>query len=220
VNDPVVVPAPPAHAAWWGRQPYQTLWQAMRTYTEQRQSDSPDWLWAVEHDPVYTLGLAGRTHHLTPAAQAHAPVVRCDRGGQVTWHGPGQLVLYCLWNLRRRSLTVRGLVALLEEAVIALLAQYGIAGERRPGAPGVYVGDAKIASLGLKVVRGCSYHGVSLNVTNDLTPFSWIDPCGFAGLPVTRTSDWGWSPTLVEAAEALADHLPPKRWVWQAPPTV
>lgn len=210
-----------ARAAWWGRQPYLPLWQAMRAYTLARTADSPDWLWAVEHDPVYTLGLAGREVHLSERARSGAtPIVRCDRGGQVTWHGPGQLVLYCLWDLRRCGFTVREVVVLLEGAVIALLAEHGICGERRAGAPGVYVAGAKIASLGLKVVHGCCYHGVSLNITNDLAPFAAIDPCGFRGLPVTRTADWGWTPTLPEAAAALAAHLPPGVWVWEEPPVL
>lgn len=193
----------------------------MQAYTSARDELSPDWLWCVEHDPVYTLGLAGRETHLTPAARTSGtPVVRCDRGGQVTWHGPGQLVVYTLWDLRRRALTVRALVALLEEAVIRLLADHGICGERKPGAPGVYVKGAKIAALGLKVRRGCSYHGLSLNIANDLEPFVRIDPCGYPGLVVTRTADWGWNPPLCAAAEALASYLPPGNWQWCAPPAV
>ncbi|WP_459828373.1 lipoyl(octanoyl) transferase LipB [Hydrogenophilus islandicus] len=206
-------------ATWWGRVPYAAIWARMQRYTEERSDTSCDWLWCVEHDPVYTLGLAGRESHLTPAARDYAPVVRCDRGGQVTWHGPGQLVVYTLWDLRRRNLSVRGMVALLEEAVIALLARHGITGERKSGAPGVYVAGAKIASLGLKVRRGCAYHGVSLNITNDLAPFRAIDPCGYPGLPVTRTADWGWAPTLEAAARELANDLP-GRWQWQQPPAV
>ncbi|GLW61059.1 octanoyltransferase [Hydrogenophilus thermoluteolus] len=209
------------YAAWWGRVPYEAMWRRMQAYTAACDDASPDWLWCVEHDPVYTLGLAGRETHLTPAARASGtPVVRCDRGGQVTWHGPGQLVVYTLWDLRRRGLTVRALVALLEEAVIRLLADHGIRGERKPGAPGVYVDGAKIAALGLKVRHGRCYHGLSLNVANDLEPFARIDPCGYPGLAVTRTADWGWNPPLTAAAEALADYLPPGNWTWCAPPAI
>jgi len=171
------------------RRPYLPTLQAMQAFTLDRTADTRDEIWLVEHPPVFTLGHASRPEHLHAAGDI--PVVRTERGGQVTYHGPGQVVAYLLIDLRRRSMMVRHLVASIEGATIALLAGYGVAAARRPGAPGVYLkaadGDAgaKIASLGIRVSRGCSYHGVALNVAMDLEPFSRIDPCGYPGLPVT-----------------------------------
>jgi lipoyl(octanoyl) transferase len=159
----------------------------MQTFTDQRGEGTPDELWLVEHPPVFTLGLAGKPEHVLDAGDI--PVVRCDRGGQVTFHGPGQVVLYALLDLARAGLDVRALVTTLEQAVIDLLAGLDIAAERRPGAPGVYVAGAKIAALGLRVRRGCCYHGLSLNVAMDLAPFARINPCGYAGLAVTQVRD-------------------------------
>jgi lipoyl(octanoyl) transferase len=160
----------------------------MKTFTDQRQADTSDELWLLEHPPVFTQGQAGKTEHLLdPGA---IPVVQTDRGGQVTYHGPGQLVLYTLLDLRRRKLGVRNLVDLIEQGLVRLLSQYGITGSPRRDAPGVYVDGVKIAQLGLRVRRGCSYHGLSLNVGMDLTPFSRINPCGHANLPVTSMADW------------------------------
>ncbi|NDU85942.1 MAG: lipoyl(octanoyl) transferase LipB [Ferrovum sp.] len=161
----------------------------MRTFTDQRQSETQDELWAVQHEPVYTLGQAGRQEYLRETGSV--PVIRCDRGGQVTYHGPGQAVIYCLVDLRRRPWGIKSMVERLETAVIGLLAQHGVRAERRTGAPGVYVAGSKIAALGLRVRQGCSYHGLALNVDLDLAPFAHIDPCGFAGLTVTRTRDLG-----------------------------
>jgi lipoyl(octanoyl) transferase len=187
-----------------GLQPYEPVWQAMREYTATRDADSADELWWLEHEPVYTLGKAGRIAHLHDAAGI--PVVLSDRGGQVTWHGPGQLVVYTLLDLRRLGLTARGAVSLLEGALIEALAGVGIAAAARADAPGIYVGGAKIASLGLRMSRGCCYHGLALNVDCDLAPFARIDPCGMPGLRMTRTVDHGcmlgvaaWAPRVVDA---------------------
>ena len=170
-----------------GRVDYEPTWRAMQRFTEQRGEDTADEIWLLEHPPVFTLGLAGRPEHLL--RDIGVPVVRVDRGGQVTYHGPGQLVAYLLLDLRRRALSVRPLVTLMEQALIDLLAGHGLAAERREGAPGVYVGDAKIAALGLRVKNGCCYHGLSLNVRMDLAPFAAINPCGYAGLAVTQLAD-------------------------------
>ncbi len=172
-----------------GRRPYRETWEAMRAFTDARTPDTPSELWLVEHDPVFTQGQAGRTEHLL--APGDIPVVQTDRGGQVTYHGPGQLVAYVLLSLREAGLGVRALVSALEQAVIDLLDGLGIAAHARPEAPGVYVGEAKIAALGLRVRRGYSYHGLALNVDLDLEPFSRINPCGYAGMPVTRLRDLG-----------------------------
>ncbi len=166
-----------------GRVDYAACLAAMQAFTDQRDADTPDECWLVEHPPVFTLGLAGKPEHVLDAGDI--PVVRCDRGGQVTYHGPGQVVLYTLLDLKRADIGVKALVTALEQAVIDLLAPLGITGERRIGAPGVYVAGAKIAALGLRVRRGCCYHGLSLNVAMDLAPFGRINPCGYAGLAVT-----------------------------------
>jgi lipoyl(octanoyl) transferase len=162
---------------------YQATWRAMQQFTEQREEDTPDELWLLEHHPVYTLGLNGDIRHMIRATDI--PVVKTDRGGQITYHGPGQLVAYVLVDLRRKNLGVKRLVSALENAVIGLLSQYGLSARTQQGAPGVYVDGRKIASLGLRVRKGCSYHGLSLNVSADLSPFSAINPCGYAGLEVT-----------------------------------
>lgn len=170
-----------------GRRDYGSVFAAMREFTDARAADTPDELWLVEHEPVFTQGLAGRAEHVL--APGKIPLVQSDRGGQVTYHGPGQLVLYPLLDLDRRRLGVRCLVDRLEQSVIELLAALGVAAERREGMPGVYVSLAKIASIGLKVRRGCSYHGLALNLDLDLAPFALINPCGYAGLAMTRLSD-------------------------------
>jgi len=193
-----------------GTADYLETWSAMRAFTDARGPDTADELWLLEHPPVYTLGWNARAEHLLDAGDI--PVVRCDRGGQVTYHGPGQLVLYALIDLRRRRLGVREFVHRLEAAVIDLLQGYGIEGSRRAGAPGVYVDGAKIAALGLRVRRGAAYHGISLNVTTDLAPFGRIDPCGYAGLKVTRLCDLGGpadaSAVATPLAAAVAAQLP------------
>ena len=173
-----------------GRRPYDETWRAMRAYTEERGPDSPDQLWLVEHPPVFTQGRNGRPEHLINISGI--PVVETDRGGQVTYHGPGQLVAYPLVDLRRAGRGVRHHVHTLEQAVIDLLAGYGLTGVRKADAPGVYLdepGLPKVAAIGLRVRAGRAYHGVSLNVSNDLAPFAMINPCGYAGMPVARLAD-------------------------------
>ena len=188
-----------------GRVPYVETWERMKTFVDRRDAATPDELWLLEHDAVYTLGLAGDPRHLLNPAGI--PVVKTDRGGQVTWHGPGQLVAYVLLDMKRRGLGPRELVRLLEEAVIRTLAREGITAARRPGAPGVYVGPAKIASLGLRIRRGCSYHGLALNVAPDLAAFRGINPCGYEGLAVTSLAALGVSRSTPVIAESLTQVL-------------
>lgn len=171
-----------------GRRDYGPIWRAMQAFTATRDSVTPDELWLLEHTPVFTLGQAGRREHLLEPGEI--PVLQVDRGGQVTYHGPGQLVAYVLLDLQRAGMGVKGLVGCLEDAVITLLAGYGVRGGRAQGAPGVYVEGKKIASLGLRVRHGCSYHGLALNLDGDLEPFSRINPCGYPGLRVTQLADW------------------------------
>lgn len=174
-----------------GLQDYETLWHAMRAFTEKRNSDTADELWILQHQPVYTLGQAGKAEHLLAASDI--PVIKTDRGGQITYHGPGQLIVYILLDLKRRQLAVRELVSLLESSIIELLENHGMVAHSRKVAPGVYVTvngrEHKIASLGLRVRRGCCYHGLSFNLDMDLVPFTRINPCGYAGLPVTQLAD-------------------------------
>lgn len=170
-----------------GQQDYHTTWQAMTDFTNQRTTETPDQLWLVEHPPVFTQGQAGKSEHLL--FPGDIPVVQTDRGGQVTYHGPGQLVAYPLLDLRRLNIGVRELVTRLEQTVIATLAHYGIESAAKPDAPGVYVKGDKIASLGLRVRRGCSFHGLALNVAMDLSPFQRINPCGYQGLAMTQLQD-------------------------------
>jgi len=179
--------------------------EAMRRFTAERSAATPDELWVLEHPPVYTAGIAARPEHF--ARGSGIPLVRTDRGGQITYHGPGQAIVYTLVDLERRRLTVRAMVALIEQAVIDILARPGLKAERRPGAPGAYVAGAKIAALGLRVRRGCCYHGVALNVNMDLAPFSDIDPCGYPGLAVTQTSAHGVTADARELGEALAGRI-------------
>jgi lipoyl(octanoyl) transferase len=180
---------------------YAPTYQAMRRFTDSRGTKTPDELWVLEHPPVYTVGTVGRHEHFPRSGEV--PVERVDRGGQITYHGPGQAIVYTLVDLARRRLTVRGMVSLIEQAVIEVLAAHGLGAEGRKGAPGVYVDGAKIAALGLRVRRGCCYHGVALNVNMDLAPFSAIDPCGYPGLAVTRTRAHG----VLADAEEMGDEL-------------
>ena len=188
-----------------GRVDYEPTFQAMQEFTAKRTTETADELWIVEHPPIYTLGQAGKPEHIL--RDVGIPLVQIDRGGQVTYHGPGQVVIYLLLDLPRLKIKVRELVTAIEQAVIDLLAGYGVTAERRDGAPGVYVGDAKIAALGLRIRNGCSYHGVSLNVDMDLSPFDAINPCGYAGLRVTQTTDLNIPLTAHEAGEQLSQHL-------------
>lgn len=189
-----------------GRVEYEPTWRAMQACTSARSAGSPDELWLLEHAPVYTLGIAGRDEHC-PRVDNGIPVVRTDRGGQITYHGPGQVVLYLLLDMRRRGLTVRPLVRIMERAVIDLLAEYGVAAQGRTEAPGVYVHGAKIAALGLRVRNGSCYHGLAFNVDMDLSPFHAIDPCGYPGLAVTQARDLGIGASLETLAQKLARHI-------------
>lgn len=188
-----------------GLQPYLPVWQAMQSFTDQRDEQTADEIWFVQHEPVFTQGQAGKAEHLLNPGTI--PVIQADRGGQVTYHGPGQLVVYLLLNLRRRKLGVRDVVTLMEDAVVNLLAGQGIQAQARPDAPGVYVADAKIASLGLRVRRGCSFHGLALNVDMDMTPFLSINPCGYAGMRMTQVRNEGSALTLNACAKVLLDYL-------------
>ena len=198
-------PAPALQIKRLGHVDYQPTWEAMRTFSRTRDAGTPDELWLLEHPPVFTLGLAGKPEHLL--RETGIPLVQIDRGGQITYHGPGQAVIYVLLDLHRHGIKVRELVQLLERAVLNLLADYGISGELRDGAPGVYVGPAKIAALGLKITNGCSYHGLSLNVDMDLAPFSAINPCGYPGLATTQLRDFGVTDSLDTVLDKLAAQL-------------
>lgn len=184
---------------------YEPVWRAMQAFTDARGPDTADELWLVEHDPVFTQGQAGRPEHLLGTGDI--PVLQVDRGGQVTYHGPGQLVAYPLLDLRRLGIGVRELVHRIEQAAIECLAGWEIEGERKEGAPGVYVGGAKVMALGLRVRRGCAFHGLALNVDMDLAPWARINPCGFAGLAVTTVLDCGGPALLDDVARALVPAL-------------
>ena len=192
-----------------GRRAYEPVWRAMQAFTDARDEGTPDELWLVEHDRVFTLGQAGKPEHVL--APGDIPVLCVDRGGQVTYHGPGQIVVYPLVDLRRLRLGVRELVCRIEQAVIDVLADWNIQGERREGAPGIYVAGAKVAALGLRVRRGCSFHGLAFNVAMDLEPFQRINPCGYRGLQVTSMLDLGGpsDPSVLKPAlvAALSRHL-------------
>lgn len=188
-----------------GRVEYEPTWRAMQDFTARRSADTPDEIWLLEHPPVYTQGQAGKPEHLIAATRI--PVVPIDRGGQITYHGPGQVVAYVLVDLRRRGYGIRELVARLEQAVIDLLAAQGVAAARLAGAPGVYAGGAKIAALGLRVKHGCTYHGLALNVDMDLAPFAAINPCGYAGMAVTQCRDLGVELSVADAEQALSRYL-------------
>lgn len=185
---------------------YEPTWRAMQAFARERGAATRDEIWLLQHPPVYTLGVAGRSAHL-PRVTNGIPVVRVDRGGQITYHGPGQVVAYLLLDMKRRGLTVRPLVRLMEQAVIDLLADYGIRAASRIEAPGVYVGTAKIAALGLRITRGSCYHGLALNVDMDLSPFHTIDPCGYPGLSVTQLRDLGVADDVTCVIDKLESHL-------------
>lgn len=185
-----------------GRMDYEPVWQAMQTYTDTRTETCADEIWVVEHPPVFTQGQAGKAEHILAAGDI--PVVQVDRGGQVTYHGPGQLVVYFLIDIRRRKMGVRNLVTSIEETVVNALKVYGIDSAARPDAPGVYIGEQKVCSLGLRIRRGCSFHGLALNVNMDMEPFSRINPCGYAGMQMTQTSDHGGPNSLSDAADAVS----------------
>ena len=192
-----------------GCRPYLETWEAMRAFTDQRNGETSDEIWLLEHPPVYTQGLAGKPEHVLDAGDI--PVIQTDRGGQITYHGPGQLVAYPLLDLGRLGLGIRTLVATLETVTIELLAEFGISGHRKEGAPGVFVDGAKIASIGMKVRRGCTFHGLAFNIAMDLAPFAHINPCGFAGQPMTRLADLVENPVdesdVVRVGRLLAGRL-------------
>jgi lipoyl(octanoyl) transferase len=216
----ISTPASQVTVRWRGLVPYTESFDAMRAFTDARTSDTPDEIWLVEHPPVFTLGLAGDPAHLLNPDSA-IPLVKADRGGQITYHGPGQIVAYLLLDLRRRKLMVRELVQRIEQGVIETLASYNLKTERKAGAPGIYVAPtaapsqrsershagAKIAALGLKIRNGCSYHGVSLNVKMDLQPFLAINPCGYAGLETVDMATLGVIADWNDVAQTLADNL-------------
>lgn len=196
---------PPLLVRRLGRQAYQPVLDAMRSFTDRRDDETPDEFWLLEHEPVFTLGQAGKREHVLAAGDI--PVIHVERGGQVTYHGPGQIVGYPLVNLRRLGIGVRELVCRIEQAIIDTLAQWNIVAQRQSGAPGVYVGDAKIGALGLRIRRGCSFHGLALNVGMDLEPFRRINPCGFQGLQVTQMLDLGGPGSLKAVEDVLIDEL-------------
>lgn len=188
-----------------GEADYETTWRDMQRFTQHRDRNTPDELWFLEHPPVFTLGRNGRREHLHNSGEI--PVLEVDRGGQVTYHGPGQLVVYTLLDLNRRQLGVQSLVRKLEQAVIDLCEDYGIESQRREKAPGVYVDDRKLAALGLRVRKGCAFHGLSLNIDMDLAPFAMIDPCGYKDLEVTQLADLGIEASTETLSEQFQKHL-------------
>ena len=188
-----------------GRTEFATTWRAMQDFTSSRHTETPDQFWLTEHAPVYTLGLNRKDVRMP--SRDDIPVLNTDRGGKITYHGPGQSIIYVLIDLKRQGLNVRQLVTAMENAVLALLAEYDIAGIARSDAPGVYVQDKKIASLGLRLKKECCYHGISLNVDMDLSPFKAIDPCGYRGLEVTQLKDLGVNLSQTEAATKLLKYL-------------
>lgn len=188
-----------------GRQPYEPVWRAMQRFTDARDAQTPDELWVVEHAPVYTLGQAGKPEHVLMPGDI--PVVHVDRGGQVTYHGPGQLVVYPLLDIRRLKVGVREYVCRIEQAIIDTLLEWNIVGVRREGAPGVYVGQAKVAALGIRVRQGRTFHGLAFNIAMDLAPFGGINPCGYQGLAVTATADLGGPSSLAAVEPVLLAEL-------------
>ncbi len=197
--------ARPALVRDLGRQPYAPVWHAMQRFTDARKDDSADELWVVEHDPVFTLGQAGKDEHVL--APGDIPVLHVDRGGQVTYHGPGQIVIYPLLQLRRLGIGVRDYVCRIEQAIIDTLDEWNIGAERQDGAPGVYVAGAKVAALGIRVRRGCTFHGLAFNVAMDLEPFRRINPCGYQGLQVTSVVDLGGPSGMAAVKPVLLGHL-------------
>ncbi|MRJ41039.1 MULTISPECIES: lipoyl(octanoyl) transferase LipB [Idiomarina] len=181
-----------------GRQPYQPVWQAMQDFTDKRDEQTRDELWVLEHEPVFTQGQAGKAEHIL--APGDIPVVQVDRGGQVTYHGPGQLVVYFLLDIRRRKVGVRQLVNTIEDTIVALMANYGVVAAAKADAPGVYVQGDKLCSLGLRIRKGCSFHGLALNVDMDLSPFARINPCGYAGMQMVQTKSLNGPQDVTDAA--------------------
>jgi len=203
---PLLAPSPPSTVLrWLGRVDYEATWRRMQRFTDERGPGTPDEIWFLEHPPVFTQGMNGRPEHVL--APGDIPVVSIDRGGQVTYHGPGQLVVYPLLDIRRLGIGVRELVVRLENSIISLAARHDVHAVGRRDAPGVYVGGRKLASIGLRIRRGASYHGLALNVETDLEPFRRINPCGYAGLEVTALAELGARIDVRQAAEDLAPLL-------------
>ena len=193
------------HIRQLGLVDYASTLTSMTGFTDSRTPDTPDEIWLLQHPPVFTLGLAGDRSHVLSAGEI--PVVQVDRGGQVTYHGPGQLIAYTLIDLKRAGLTIRDLVSALENAIINTVANYGVKARNKREAPGVYVGEAKLASIGLRIRHGCSYHGLALNVDMDLAPFARINPCGFTGLQMTQLASLGGPCDLAQVADDLGSQL-------------
>ena len=188
-----------------GVRDYAETYQAMREFNDQRNKSTEDQIWLLEHQPVYTLGLSDKTEHLLNTE--NIPVIKTDRGGQVTYHGPGQLVAYLLIDLKRRPYAIKKLVTLIEESIIELLDDYGVVAKRKPGAPGVYVNEEKIAALGIRVRKGCTYHGLALNINMDLKPFEGINPCGYEGLICTQLVNFKKDISISEVKKNIAKYL-------------
>lgn len=185
--------------------PYQPMWQAMQDFSQNRQPETADQIWFCQHQPVFTLGRQGRTEHILQ--KSDIPIIQTDRGGHVTYHGPGQLMIYLLLDLKRRQLGAKKLVCSIEQALINLLNEYHISAQRRDGAPGIYVDQAKIASVGLRIKQSKTYHGICLNVDADLSPFELIDPCGYKNLKMTQLSDYGPPPKLLDLSNSFMAHF-------------
>lgn len=190
---------------WLGQQAYHQSWEAMRQFTDMRTEDTADEVWLLEHLPVFTQGQSGKAEHLLNPGDI--PIVQSDRGGQITYHGPGQLMVYTLVDLRRKKINIREFVSVLEQSIVDLLADYGIPAHAKPKAPGVYVEEKKIASIGLRVRKGCSFHGIAFNVGMDLGPFTRINPCGFAGLKMTQLSEFCGPRAVMEVGKELVKYL-------------
>lgn len=207
VTDPAPPPASPQRLVIrdLGLQPYIETWHRMRDFSQQRGPTTPDELWCLQHPPVFTQGQAGKAQHLL--APGDIPVVQCDRGGQVTYHGPGQLVIYLLLDIRRLGLSARALVSTIEQSLINVLGQSNIPAQIRDKAPGVYTDKGKIASLGLRIKRGCSYHGLALNLDMDLSPFNRINPCGYSGMAMTQVRDYQTQPVFQQWQQRLLAQL-------------
>lgn len=188
-----------------GLQPYEPIWQAMQSFTETRTADTPDEIWLLEHEPVFTLGRNGKKEHIL--SETNIPIIEIDRGGQVTYHGPGQLIVYLMIDIKRRGLGVRKLVTLIEQSIIDTLNEYQLSAKAKKEAPGVYIGDSKIAALGLRIKKGCSFHGLSLNLEMDLTPFKQINPCGYKNLEVIQLSDYIEDIDVSQVQQQLTFHL-------------
>ncbi|WP_154222146.1 lipoyl(octanoyl) transferase LipB [Marinicella rhabdoformis] len=198
-------PSPEIIVRRMGKRDYEPVWREMQKFTDERTADTADELWLVEHPPVFTQGLAGKPEHVLAAGDI--PVIQVDRGGQVTYHGPGQIVAYPMINLRRHGIGVKSLVSGIEQAIIDTVAEYGVDAKRRENAPGVYVDGAKIASLGLRIRKACSFHGLAFNIAMDLKPFARINPCGFMGLEVTQLSALAEDVTFETVQNQLLEHF-------------